>query len=173
MKLPPPTTSGLAYQSDTLAYGGQMSRARELTKREVEEYKQAGRTDAATEVQAEAALREALVGNITLANRVAHEALNLTNDGPEAKYSQAVSAVVFGLAGDSAKAARMGDELERRFPENTQMRCHYLPMIRGVAAMKDREDHGGYVRRVQENLNRYTEGILGENEKLRLRVAKL
>ena len=40
--------------------------------------------------------------------------------------------------------------------------------------MKDREDGpGGYVRRVQENLHRYTEDILGENEKLRLRVAEL
>ena len=48
MKLSPPMTSVLAYQSDTLAYGGQMSRARELTKRAVEEFKQAGRTDVAS-----------------------------------------------------------------------------------------------------------------------------
>ena len=120
MKLPPPITNFLGYQSETLAYGGQMSRARELTKRAVEEFKQAGRTDVASEVQAEAALREALVSNLTLANREAEEALSLTNNGPQAKYSQAVSAIVFGLAGDSAKATRMADDLERRFPENTR-----------------------------------------------------
>jgi hypothetical protein len=40
--------------------------------------------------------------------------------------------------------------------------------------MKDREDgHGGYVRRVQDNLQRYTQGLLGENETLRRRVAQL
>ena len=40
--------------------------------------------------------------------------------------------------------------------------------------MKDREDgHGGYVRRVQDNLQRYTRGLLGENETLRRRVAQL
>jgi regulator of replication initiation timing len=40
--------------------------------------------------------------------------------------------------------------------------------------MKDRQDgHGGYVRRVQDNLQRYTRGLLGENETLRRRVAQL
>jgi hypothetical protein len=40
--------------------------------------------------------------------------------------------------------------------------------------MTDHEDgHGGYVRRVQDNLQRYTRGLLGENDTLRRRVAQL
>jgi hypothetical protein len=113
-----------------------MSRARELTKRAVEAYKQAGPTQAVSGLQAHSALREALIGNLTLANREAEEALNLTSKDPQFKYSQALWAAVIGLAGDSAKATQMADDLERRFPENTIMKCHYLPTIRGAAAMK-------------------------------------
>jgi hypothetical protein len=77
------------------------------------------------------------MGNLTLANREAAEAVNLTNsEDPQAKYLQAVCATVFALAGDSAKATRMADDLERRFPENTVMNIHYLPMIRGAIAIK-------------------------------------
>lgn len=134
---PASSTWVLCYQSDTLAYGGQMSRARELAKRAVEEFKRAGQTGSAGEVQSRAALREALMGNLTLANHEAEEALNLTNrKDPQARYSQAVPATVFALAGDSAKATRLADDLERLSPENTKLNCHYLPMIRGATAMK-------------------------------------
>jgi ATP/maltotriose-dependent transcriptional regulator MalT len=114
-----------------------MSRARELAKREVEELKRAGKTEAASAGQAMAALGEALMGNLTLATREAEEAVKLLKaEDPEAKYIQSVCATVFGLAGDSAKATRLADDLEQRFPESTMMRFQYLPMVRGAAVMK-------------------------------------
>jgi hypothetical protein len=40
--------------------------------------------------------------------------------------------------------------------------------------MKDREKgHGGYVRRVQEDLQRYAQGLLAENESLRVHAAQV
>ncbi len=135
--LPASSTYKLYVQSETLACGGQMYQARELVKRAVEDSKRAGKVEAARGFQVQSALREALMGNLTLANREAAEAVNLTNNqDPTAMNIQSVSATVFGLAGDSAKATQMADDLDRRFPQNPFMRFHYLPMIRGATAMK-------------------------------------
>jgi tetratricopeptide (TPR) repeat protein len=60
------------------------------------------------------------------------DALRLT-DNP---YAQAAAAVALGLAGDSARALQIADDLTRRFPEATSIQFHYLPMIRGAVAMK-------------------------------------
>jgi hypothetical protein len=94
-----------------LAYGGQMSRARELAKREVEELKRAGQATLAISLQVQSALRGALTGNLIHANREAEEAIKFT----DVKDFQAVCATIFGLAGNPAEATRLADDLERRF----------------------------------------------------------
>jgi hypothetical protein len=113
-----------------------MSQAQELAKRAVEEDTRAGEKGSAGEIETQAALRQALMGNLTLAKREAEQALNLTNGEAQSKYLEAMSAIAFGLAGDSAKATQVADDLERRFPKSTLMNCQYLPLIRGAVAMK-------------------------------------
>ena len=121
----------LYLESETAAYRGQMSRARELARSVVDSLQRAGAKDTAGGLLAEAALREALVGNLDLAKRQAEEARNLSDH----RYVEAVVATVLGLAGDAAKATRVADDLARRYPENTSIQFQYLPMIRMAVAI--------------------------------------
>ena len=122
----------LYIESETAARSGQMLRARELAQRAVEELQRAGFQVYVGNYEIQAALREALVGNPDVAKREVGDALKLT----ENPYARALTAVVLGLTGDSARATQMADDLARRFPEATSMQFHYLPMIRGAVAMK-------------------------------------
>ena len=122
----------LYLESETATYAGQMSRARELVNRAVDELKRIGNKEPASGYLAQAALNEALVGNLAVAKQQAEDALALSDN----EYVQAVSATVLGLSGDSAKATRLADDLEHRSPESTSMKFLYLPMIRGAVATK-------------------------------------
>ena len=122
----------LSLDSDTAVYRGQMSRARELTRRAVEDVKRAGNNYRAATFLAQAALREAVVGNLDLAKRQAEEARSLS----DIKYIQGLVAITFGLAGDSAKATRIADDLAQRYPESTIIQFHSLPMIRAAIAAR-------------------------------------
>jgi eukaryotic-like serine/threonine-protein kinase len=132
MSKPGHEDSMLYLESQTAAYGGQMSRARELADRVAEDTQRLGRKDSAGGFLAQAALREALVGNVVFARRQAENALKLTDN----QYVEAMAAVVLGLTGDSAKATRMAEDLARRFPQATSIQLHYLPMIHGASAMQ-------------------------------------
>ena len=122
----------LYAESETAAYDGQISRARELAIRVVDSLRLASRKEPAGGFEVQAGLREALVGNLALAKRQAEDALSLTDN----KYVQAMSATVLGLTGDSAKATQMADDLASRYAENTSMQTSYLPMIRRAVALK-------------------------------------
>jgi serine/threonine protein kinase/lipopolysaccharide biosynthesis regulator YciM len=125
----------LYLESESAAYGGQMSRARELARQAAENLQSQGDKDGARGYAAEAALREALVGNLALSKRQAEEALTVIEKSDK-PYTKATAAIALGLAGDSQKATRIADELAQRLPEATSMQFHYLPMIRAVVAMQ-------------------------------------
>lgn len=122
----------LSLESDTAAYHGQMSQARELTQRAVEDAQRGGNKYRAAAFLAQAALREALVGNLDLAKRQAEEARSLS----DIKYIEGLVATTLGLAGDSAKATQLADDLAQRYPESTSIRFHSLPMIRAAVATR-------------------------------------
>ncbi len=122
----------LYFESETAAYSGQMSRAQELAARVVDAMRRTDHKEAAAGYEVQAGLREALMGNLGLAKRKAEDALSLTDN----KYVQALAATTLGLTGDDAKATQMADDLASRYPENTSMQYHYLPMIRCAVAAK-------------------------------------
>ena len=125
----------LYMESEVAAYGGQVLRARQLANRVVDNLQRAGNKDGAAAYEVQAALREALVGNTGTAKTMANEALGLS----ELSYVQAVAAIVLAFAGDSAKAMESADSLAQRFPANTSIQNHYLPMIRDAVAIQKRE----------------------------------
>jgi predicted Zn-dependent protease len=49
------------------------------------------------------------------------------------------TAVVLALAGDSSDSRRLADELERRFPEDTSVKFSYLPTLRALFALNQRQ----------------------------------
>jgi len=124
--------SMLGSESDTAAYGGQFSKARELTRRASDSAQRADEKETAAGYEAEAAVREALVGNMSQAKQQAQAALALSTG----RDVEAVSAIALGLAGDSAQATRLAADLAKRFPEDTIVRFDYLPMIQAAVALQ-------------------------------------
>ncbi len=119
-------------ESDTAAYGGQFSQARELTRRASDSALRADEKETAAGYQAESALREVLVGDIRQAKQLAQAALALSNG----KDVEAVSAIALGLAGDAPQALRLAGDLAKRFPEDTIVQFNYLPTIRAGVALQ-------------------------------------
>ncbi len=124
--------SMLGSESDTAAYGGQFSKARELTRRASDSAQRADEKETAAGYEAEAAVREALVRNMSQAKQQAQAALALSTG----RDVEAVSAIALGLAGDSAQATRLAADLAKGFPEDTIVRFDYLPMIHAAAALQ-------------------------------------
>lgn len=127
----PYAATALYLQSETAAYGGKMSQAREAATHAIDELKRNNRADQVPSVLVQMALREALMGNLPLAKRQAADAIQLGCT----KGCEAVAAIVFAMTGDSAKAQAMGDSLSSRFPRSTPMQYFYLPMLRSSIAI--------------------------------------
>ncbi|HZI55601.1 MAG TPA: hypothetical protein VFF39_02440, partial [Verrucomicrobiae bacterium] len=108
-----------------------------LTRRAMESAQKVDEKEAPALYQADAAVREALVGNTDLAKRQARAALALSND----RDAEALSAIALAMAGDFAQASRLADDLGRRFPQDTIVQSNYLPTIH-AAAFLGRKDPG-------------------------------
>jgi eukaryotic-like serine/threonine-protein kinase len=121
----------LCYEAETAAYGGQFTRARELTRRAADSALRTGNQETMAEYKAEAAVREALAGNRSLAMQQAKGALKVSNG----REVVAMAAISLGLAGDSAEATRLNDDLGKRFPEDTVVRYNLAPAIHAAAAL--------------------------------------
>jgi eukaryotic-like serine/threonine-protein kinase len=118
-------------EADTAAYNGQFVSARALTRRGVDSAQRAGEKELGASYEAEAALREVLIGNRSLARQQVQAALALS-DGRDV---EGVSAVALGLAGDSTEALRLANDLDKRFPNATVVQFRYLPMIRAATIL--------------------------------------
>jgi eukaryotic-like serine/threonine-protein kinase len=125
----------LSYQSDTAAYNGQFALARQLTRRAAGSALHANKKETAAAYEAEAAVREALVGNLPLATQQANDALKLSNG----RNVTAMVAISFALAGDPDRATRLANELGKRFPEDTVLRYNLTPAIRAAVALRHGE----------------------------------
>jgi eukaryotic-like serine/threonine-protein kinase len=90
-----------------------------------------GQRETAAEYEAEAAVREALAGNLALGSRQAKYALALSNG----RDVTAISAIALALAGDSS-AVQLAEDLSKRFPEDTPLTYNSLPAIRAAAALR-------------------------------------
>lgn len=121
----------LYYQADTAAYGGEFAKARELTRRAAESAQRADEKETAAGYDAEAAVRDALVGGTASAKAEAQAALALSNG----RDVNAMAAIALALAGDSAQAARLAEEVNKRLPEDTIAQFDYLPMIHAAIAL--------------------------------------
>ncbi len=121
----------LYFESDTAAYGGQFKKARELTRRAADTAQRADEKETAASYEAEAAVREALVGNMDAAKQEAQAALALSNG----RDVEAMSTLAVGLSGDAPQAARLTNDLSKRFPQDTVVQFNYLPTIHAAIAL--------------------------------------
>jgi eukaryotic-like serine/threonine-protein kinase len=122
----------LFLESDTAAYGGQFGKARELTRRAVDSAQEANEKEIAAYYIALGIVREAVVGNASLAKQQAKAALKLSNG----KDAEAVTTIALALSGNATRAGRQAAELVKRFPENTMVQFNYLPTIRAAGELR-------------------------------------
>jgi len=121
----------LYLQSDTAAHAGQLAKANDLTARAITSAEQAGEKETAASYQAEAALREALVGNAAQARQRAAAALKISNG----RETEEAAALALAIAGDASQAQKLADDLAKRYPEDTIVQFNYLPTIRAAIAL--------------------------------------
>ena len=125
-------SSGLSLASDTEAYGGRQGKARELTRQTVDSAIRDDNKESGAIFQAIAAQREAVYGNAAEAMNDAAEALKLA---PTSEGAESEAGLALALAGDTAKAESVAQDLEQRFPLDTQMQMLWLPAIRAQVAL--------------------------------------
>ena len=115
----------LSIQSDTEAYYGRMSKARDLSRRSVDSALRADSKEAAALWQVNAALREAEMGNIAFAQQGVTSALALS-PGRDVKV---FAALTLARLGDVSRAKALAEELEKTYSTNTLLKLYWLPTI--------------------------------------------
>jgi eukaryotic-like serine/threonine-protein kinase len=136
---------GLALESDTEAYRGHLRKARELTRRAVNSAIRADNKENAAVYLAIAAQREAAFGNAAQARQTAAETLKLA---PASQGAESEAAVALAMAGDTARAESLAQDLRRRFPLDTQVQSLWLPAIEAQLAL-DRKNPAGALNVLQ------------------------
>jgi DNA-binding winged helix-turn-helix (wHTH) protein/tetratricopeptide (TPR) repeat protein len=123
---------GLALASDTEAYGGHLGKARELTKRAAASVIRADGKEVGAIWQANAALEQVAYGNRAEARQWAAEALKLA---PKSQAVESEAALAFSMVGDTARAQLLEQDLNERFPLDTQIQSLWLPAIQAELAL--------------------------------------
>jgi DNA-binding winged helix-turn-helix (wHTH) protein/tetratricopeptide (TPR) repeat protein len=136
---------GMALSSDTEAFAGHLSKARELTKRAVHSAILADRKETGAIWEATAAQREAAFGIPADARRSAAEALKLT---PASQGVEIEAALAFASAGDDTRAESLSQDLKQRFPLDTQTQSLWLPAIRAQLEL-NRKDPASALKSLQ------------------------
>jgi serine/threonine protein kinase/tetratricopeptide (TPR) repeat protein len=116
----------LSYQSDTAACSGRLRRAQEFSERAVESAQRYGQKETAVLWEINAALREAEFGNLGRAHEQSISALTLAST----RGLQAVVALALARAGDSTRAEKLADQLEKEFPLDSVISGYWLPTVR-------------------------------------------
>jgi len=128
----PEENFGLSLASDTEAYGGHLGKARELTNRAVDSAIRADSKESGATWQENAAIAQAAYGNPAEARQSAAEGLKLA---PTSQGVEVEAALAFAMAGDTARAESLAQDLGRRFPLDTQMQSLWLPAIQAQLAL--------------------------------------
>ena len=131
----PDENFGLALASDTEAYAGHVGKARELTKRAVDSAIRADSKENGAIWEANAAVLQAAYGNTAEARQSAAEALKLV---PASQGVGVEAALALAMAGDTARAESLSQDLGKRFPLDTQMQSLWLPAIQAQLALDKR-----------------------------------
>ena len=118
-------------RSFVLAYSGHVQEARTIKQHAIDLAQLGGHRETAALYKTGEAVWEAFYGNASLAKQLAEAALTLSNN----RGVEYGAALAFALSGDSARAQKLADDLEWRFPEDTSVRFSYLPVLRARLAL--------------------------------------
>ncbi|HEV3482933.1 MAG TPA: protein kinase [Candidatus Acidoferrales bacterium] len=142
-----------AMQSWTAAYDGHLAQARKLMERAVASARHQGANNIAASYRVTSAVTEALFGNFPEARLALKDTGQLSDFGAEG-----AAAVAWALAGDTAQATKLAENLNNRFPQATYVQFAALPAIRGVLALR-----GGKLNEATKAVDTISSDELGFN----------
>jgi len=131
----------LSAQSETEAYYGRMSKARNFSHRAVESAIRADSKETAASWQVNAALREAEVGHVMSAKEDLDAALALSS-GRDVRIA---AALTMARMGDAVRAKALAEELERSYPTNTMLKLYWLPTINAAIELSEKNSSNAIV----------------------------
>jgi tetratricopeptide (TPR) repeat protein len=115
----------LSAQSDTEAYHGRLTKARDLSQRAVDSAKSNDAKETAAIWEINQALREAEFGNAAQARQFASAALALA----PGRDVQLLAALALSRAGDAVSAQKFADKLNNDSPLSTVLQHYWLPTV--------------------------------------------
>ena len=125
----------MSAEAETAAYGGELRKARDLSRQAVTSAEHADEKETAAAYEAQAGLREALFGNSAGAQERASAALLLSN-GRDVQF---LAALALAVAGDATRGQAFANDFSKRFPDDTIVQVNYLPAIRAQLALLRRD----------------------------------
>ncbi len=125
----------LSLQSDTEAYYGRLRSGRAYSQHAVELATQAKSNEAAAGWMANSALREAEMGNGSVARRQVAQSLRLS----KGRDVLVLAALTLARGGDVNGAQRWLQELETRYPTNTIIKEYWHPTIQAAIELGNHE----------------------------------
>jgi len=131
----------LSAEADTAAYHGKLREASRLSERAVTSARHNGADETAASWEISDALRKAEFGDVHGAQNSAASALRL-NSGAGVRI---LAALALARSGETQKAAKLADALDREFPLNTMIQAYWLPTIRAAIEL----DHNNPERAVE------------------------
>jgi tetratricopeptide (TPR) repeat protein len=134
----------LGYDSEVLAFHGQLRKSREQSRRAAASASEANEKETAAGYLASSALAQALFGNREEARKSALAAF-ARSDSRDLQYA---TALVLALTGDTARPQSLAENLAKSFPEDTTVRLNYLPTLRAQLAL-NRGDATGAIESLQ------------------------
>jgi len=128
----------LAYESDTMAYSGRLRRARQLSQAATGSAQRAGKMETAARYEAEAGLRESLLGNSSEGVRKSRDALAMSS-ARDVQYAVALSLALSGVAAARPQCETLTANLADRYPKDTVVQFSYLPTLWAALALRRSE----------------------------------
>jgi serine/threonine protein kinase/tetratricopeptide (TPR) repeat protein len=118
----------LSHQADVEAFSGHLVKAREFSRRAVESAQHADAAEDAARNQMNAVLRELEFGNGGQVRSETASALSRSST----KDIRVLAALALARAGDSDRAQKMADDLQKESPLNTMINSYWVPTIRAA-----------------------------------------
>jgi tetratricopeptide (TPR) repeat protein len=139
----------LGYDSEALAFHGQLRNSREQSRRAVASAQEASEAETAAGYLCNSALQEALFGNREDARKSVRGA-NRRSDSRDLQYARAL---VLALVGETANPQAVAENLAKSFPEDTIIRFNYLPTLHAQLAL-NRGDTAGAIESLKMTSSR-------------------
>jgi eukaryotic-like serine/threonine-protein kinase len=118
----------LSFQSDTEAYYGRRTKARDFSRRAADAAVRADSRETAAIWQVNAALREVEFGNSAAAKQDVAAALTLA-PGRDVKL---LAALTLARVGETARAKAIVEELAKSYPSQTVLKVYWLPTVKAA-----------------------------------------